>query len=82
MANLDYLYDLYIASKTLTLLMFAVCSENLVDGLTADNCTALQFNLTANGVCYNGTTPYGIWNETLAKENKIRKILPTEEYLK
>ena len=41
------------------------------------------------GVCYNTSAAndtheyvYGLWNDTLAKENNITAVLATEEYLK
>ncbi|XP_013404985.1 sodium- and chloride-dependent glycine transporter 1 [Lingula anatina] len=46
------------------------------------NCTT-DFGLDAydNGTCYNGTTRIGIWNESLAKNNSIKRTTASEEYL-
>lgn len=42
----------------------------------------LGLNAKDDGVCYNGTRPYAIWNETIAESNNLRKILPAQEYFK
>jgi solute carrier family 6 amino acid transporter-like protein 5/7/9/14 len=57
------------------------CSEFLKKNLTLSDCTSMQLNATLDGVCYNGTIPYGLWNETLARENDKTGVLPSEEYL-
>jgi solute carrier family 6 amino acid transporter-like protein 5/7/9/14 len=51
---------------------------------SATNCTsngADFFANNTNGICYNGTDIYGIWNETLLNGAGLKKILPAEEYL-
>ena len=35
-----------------------------------------------NGVCYNGTKPYGFWDEKIASENGENPGHPAIEYFK
>ena len=59
----------------------AVCEDFVADtDLGGCQSMGLTANLT-NGVCYNGTEVYGLWNSTLAEENGIKKVLATEDYL-
>ena len=50
--------------------------------VNASSCSVLNLTLGDNGVCFSDTLPYGIWNETLAKENDISAMPPTTEYMK
>ncbi|ELT90268.1 hypothetical protein CAPTEDRAFT_225103 [Capitella teleta] len=57
------------------------CATFLTDvDLAGCNGTDFVAN-TTNGVCYNGSEVYGLWNTTLAKENEIKPVLPSEDYL-
>ncbi len=49
--------------------------------VNASMCEDAGYQPSTNGVCYNDTTPYAIFNSTLANENNITAIVPTEEYL-
>ena len=53
----------------------SVCSDNL-KGVNVTYCQdTLMLNASADGVCYNGSDPYGIFNETLAAANGLKKVL-------
>lgn len=61
---------------------FAVCESYLTD-VDEAGCELLGLTVNNNtGVCYNGSVPYGFFNKTLAEENKLKAVLPTEDYLK
>ena len=49
--------------------------------MSITDCNQLGMNLSTNGVCYNGTAPYFIYNKTVAKEHGIAQITPSESYL-
>ncbi|KAK7496037.1 hypothetical protein BaRGS_00012738, partial [Batillaria attramentaria] len=63
------------------------CRDYLLDynGLRS-NCTDMGWDWDMDGACYNmSATPKkirAIWNKTLAADNNIKRILPTEEYLR
>lgn len=54
------------------------CSDKLDP--RAVNCTELLLNASSNGVCYNGTKVFGIWNETIAANNSIKPVAASEDY--
>ena len=60
------------------------CSE-LLNPVNQTSCLAMGFNASTNGVCYNTSyvnqsVPYGIWNDTAAKENNMKATSASEEY--
>jgi len=57
------------------------CEDFLLSNMTTTDCIEPIFNLSSNGVCYNGTSPYFIWDEEVAKSHGIKKVLATESYL-
>ena len=45
------------------------------------SCMTEQWDVYDNGTCYNiNGTLVALWNQTIAKENKIERTLPSEEY--
>ncbi len=49
--------------------------------VSASMCADAWYLSSINGVCYNNTTPYAIFNSALAYDNNITAVVPTEEYL-
>ena len=46
------------------------------------SCGNLNMEARKDGVCYNGTKPYGFWDEELASENGQNPGCPAIEYFK
>ena len=42
-------------------------------------CWVEDWDAFDNGTCYNGTLT-ALWDQTIAKKNKIERTLPSEEY--
>ncbi|XP_064638944.1 sodium-dependent proline transporter-like [Lineus longissimus] len=61
-----------------------LCSTFLSEVTSKKNCTdngpGFMANIT-DGICYNGSMTFGIWNETQLEEVGLKRILPAEEYL-
>jgi hypothetical protein len=64
-----------------TFSIFSVCRDNveIVDNKTG--CAVWNWTASDDGACYsNDSKVRGMWNETLAYENKIKRILPSQEF--
>lgn len=65
-----------------------LCSAGLTP-VNQTSCVELGLEAASNGICYNMSVAntsltgyvYGLWNDTLAKENNISRSLASEEYL-
>lgn len=58
------------------------CAEKLnMSIVSASMCEDIQLSPATNGVCYNGSVPYAIYNASIAKVNNITAVVPTQEYL-
>ncbi|XP_041364255.1 sodium-dependent proline transporter-like [Gigantopelta aegis] len=57
-----------------------MCLTNLPT-LNESHCVHLGYSVERNGTCYANGTLRALYDETLARHNNIRKILPTQEYL-
>ncbi len=56
------------------------CFTNLADDVTMESCEYEGLTAADNGVCYNGTAVYAIYDEYLARDNGIRATPPAQEY--
>ena len=67
-----------------TFSIFSVCRDNVYIAKDYNKTACEVRNWTVNdadGVCYsNDSRVRGMWNETLAFEKGIKRILPSQEY--
>merc|ERR1711976_189679 len=82
----------YLAASFTSELPWENCDRSWASDYCEDFLTTTDYNDCINkgptysadmdGVCrYNGTEVYGLWNETRANENGIKRVLATEDYL-
>lgn len=66
-----------------TFSIFSVCRDNVEIVDNKGDCEVKNWTASDNGVCYSNDsndTVKGMWNETLAYEKGIKRILPSQEF--
>jgi hypothetical protein len=64
-----------------TFSIFSVCRDNVYIAENEVGCEQKNWTASDDGVCYsNDSRVKGMWNETLAYEKGIKRILPSQEF--